>query len=242
MGEHGEHWSLVGRWLCLAGLVLLAPAAQAQCRLALLLALDVSASVDGAEYDLQRDGVARALNAPDIRGAILDDPSGDVALAVYEWSGPRQQTVMLDWMLLDSPARLDQAIAAIHEAKRGWKDFPTSVGYALGYGAGLLERAPPCDRKVIDVSGDGPNNEGFLPEHAYRHFPFAGVTVNGLVITGQQDGAEAFYRSQVLRGPGAFLEIATGFEDFERAMGNKLFREINGLILGQQDRDGHAPG
>jgi hypothetical protein len=245
MGQHGKHGALVTARLAAAALALLAGSAAgavAQCRLALLIAMDVSASVDAREYVLQRDGLARALDAPDIRDAILNDPSGHVALAVYEWSGRTQQTVMLDWTVIDGPARLDAVIAGILGARRGWKDFPTAIGYALGYGAGMLAEAPDCDRQVIDISGDGTNNEGFLPASAYRHFPFQGVTVNGLVIEGQEADVLRFYQTEVLRGPGAFLEVAQGFEEFEAAMARKLFREINGLILGSREVEAWQPG
>ena len=211
---------------------LLAVPAAAQCRLALLLAIDVSASVDEDEYTLQRDGLARALNAPDIREAILTGAPGSVALSIFEWSGRYQQTVMLDWTLIDSPAALDQVVASVASYRRSWRDYPTAVGYALGYAAGLFRSAPACDRRVIDISGDGLNNEGFRPGAAYANFPLDGVTVNGLVIQGVEPGITEFYQREVLRGPGAFLEIADGFEEFEDAMARKLFREVNGMILG----------
>ena len=85
---------------------------------------------------------------------------------------------------------------------------------------------------MIDVSGDGVNNQGFGPDLAYKHFPFDNITVNGLVIEGHDQQVTQYYRREVLRGPGAFLEIAQGFEDFERAMSRKLYREINDLMLG----------
>lgn len=243
MGQYGQHRPLVILRVAAAlAVLLLAQAAQAQCRLALLIGMDVSASVDAREYQLQRDGLARALNAPDVRDAILNDPGGAIAMAVYEWSGRRQQTVMLDWVLIDSPARLDAVIGQIASARRGWKDYPTAIGYALGYGAGMLRDGPVCDRRVIDISGDGTNNEGFPPLNAYRHFPLQDVVVNGLVITSEEPGVVEFYRAEVLHGPGAFLEVARGFEEFEAAMARKLFREINGLILGAREDRTRQPG
>lgn len=243
MGEHGEHGALV-KHLALAALLTLGfvPAAAAQCRLALLLAMDVSASVDGDEYVLQRDGLAQALNQPEIRRAILEGAPGTVALSVFEWSGRYQQTRMLDWTIIDSADTLDRVIAQIASARRSWKDYPTAMGYALGYGAGALKNAPPCDRQVIDVSGDGVNNEGFPPENAYAHFPLDNVTVNGLVIEGVEPGIADFYRQEVLRGPGAFLEIAADFDGFAAAMARKLLREVNGMILGSNEVAPWQPG
>lgn len=225
--------------LCL--IPLLATAAPAQCRLALLLAMDVSASVDAGEYRLQRDGLARALDAPDIRAAFLGGP-GDVALAIYEWSGQNQQTVMIDWTLIDSAAALDRVVAQVSGARRSWKDFPTAIGYALGYASKMFRNAPDCDRRVIDVSGDGTNNEGFLPDRAYARFPLEGITVNGLVIEGVDADIIRFYQTEVLRGPGAFLEIAGDFQGFEAAMARKLLREVNGLVLGTRGGLQWSPG
>ncbi|PJE31906.1 Protein of unknown function [Pseudooceanicola antarcticus] len=216
----------------LALLLLLPRAAAAQeCRLALLLALDVSASVDTEEYALQRDGLAAALNDPDIRQVILLG-GAPVALAAYEWSGRYQQAVILPWMMLGSDADIDRAVARIGGATRSHEGFPTAAGYALGYAAGLLAEAPPCDRQVIDVSGDGINNEGFSPALAYAHFPLAEVTVNGLAVSGPDSAVVSFYEGELIRGPGAFVQVAQGFADFRRAMTLKLFRELNDMRLG----------
>lgn len=225
----------------LTGAALWAGGALAECRLALVLALDVSASVDGADYRLQRDGLAAALDQDVIRTAILRGAPGHVALYIFEWSGRYQQDVMLDWTVLDSDAAIDRAVAAVAGHKRIYKEFPTAIGYALGYAAGRLADGPRCDRKVIDISGDGANNEGFLPESAYEHFPFAGVTVNGLVVQGREPEVLDFYLRHVPRGPGSFVEYADGFEDFENAMSRKLFREINGMVVGDmRDARGSA--
>lgn len=205
--------------------------AEAACRLALLLALDVSSSVDAQEYDLQRKGLAAALNAPDIRHAILASDEA-VALAVYEWSGRHREKLHLDWTFLRNDADITRAAATLADMERETSEFPTALGFALGYGAQVMARAPDCTRKVIDVSGDGINNQGFAPALAYKHFPFHDITVNGLVILGHDTTVLRHYREEVLYGPGAFLEVADGFEDFQRAMERKLFREISDIVLG----------
>ncbi len=228
--------------LCLA---LLAPGwalAQGDCRLALLLALDVSSSVDAQEYRLQKEGVAGALLSPDIQGAILNG-QGSVALAVYEWSGRRQNSVVLDWVTLDSPEAIAGAAATIRAARRSYSRFPTAMGYALGYGATMLARGPVCLRRVIDVSGDGITNDGFWPSLAYRHFPFEGVTVNGLAVLGADPDVYDHYDFEVRHGPGAFVETARGYAGYLRAMERKLFREINDIQVGAGPRRGPgAPG
>lgn len=219
--------------LCAVGL--LAGPAAADCRLALVLALDVSSSVDAAEDRLQRGGLVSALTAPEVKAAFFasEDP---VALAIYEWSGRYNQELLLDWTLIDSPARLLYAAETLARSTRSHNDFPTAMGYALGYGARLLQRAPRCLYNTLDMAGDGQNNEGFGPALAYAEFPFDGVTVNGLVVNGADYEAEtgliAFYQSQVLHGPGAFLEVAQGFEDYERAMRRKLERELAPPVIG----------
>lgn len=220
------------------GAALLAAApARAGCFLALALGLDVSASVDGREYRLQRDGTAAALMAPEVQQAMLGRPGEWVALAVYEWSGRWQQKLVLDWVAIRDAESLAAAAAQVAAARRSFAEFPTAVGYALGFGAGLLARAPDCERRTLDLSGDGINNEGFGPRLAYANFPFGGVTVNGLVIEDRDLRVRDFYVSEVIRGRGAFVEQARGYENFEAAMRRKLVREIGVLVVGG-DTDG----
>jgi hypothetical protein len=236
---------LVRRAAALAAALFWAAAVPAQgaapCRLALVLALDVSSSVDAREYALQRAGLAAALDAPEVRHAILAGGAGTVALAVYEWSGVDQQTLQLGWTRLDTAAAIDRAVAALGAMTRSNSDFPTSMGAALGYAATLLRSAPDCARRVIDVSGDGINNFRFGPREAYRHFPLAGVTVNGLVILGDDPAVRRFYQREVLHGPGAFLVRADGFAGFRAAMTRKLFREVNDTVLGRAGGPRRSP-
>lgn len=226
---------MVIRAALLALSALAAPAGAVECRLALVLAMDVSSSVDAAEDALQRSGLARALLAPNVQAAFL---AGDlpVALAAYEWSGRYNQKLLVDWRLIEGPGDLFAVAEAIGRSKRSHNDFPTAMGYALGYGANLLSRAPACLFRTLDMAGDGENNEGFPPRAAYAEFPFRDVTVNGLVINGADFEGEItlidFYRTQVIRGPGAFIEIANGFEDYERAMRRKLERELRPRVIG----------
>jgi hypothetical protein len=238
VGEHAERRPLV-RLAALLALLWAAPV-QAECRLALVLALDVSASVDAEEYELQRLGLAAALDARDVRDAILQTPGGHVALAIFEWSGRFQQKVQLDWTVLGSDADIDRAVLALGRAERSYEGYPTSIGQALGYAATLLAAAPDCARRVIDVSGDGVNNYGYGPAEAYRHFPLDGVLVNGLVILGNDPAVEPFYRSEVIRGPGAFVEVVDGFDGYGTAMARKLYREISDIMLGARDRPPRA--
>lgn len=232
------------RWVGAAVLVLTAlPAHAVECRLALALALDISSSVDAREDTLQRSGIVAALTSPEVEAAFFaaDLP---VALAVYEWSGRYNQEMVLDWVMIDSPAALLRAAEVVAASKRSHNDFPTAMGYGLGYGAQLLARSPDCLRKTLDMAGDGQNNEGFPPASAYREYPFQGVTVNGLVVNAAdfegEVGLIAFYRGEVIHGPGAFLIVADGFDDFERAMRRKLERELTPPAIGALRQTGNA--
>jgi len=235
MGQHGEHGPLVMRWFGLALVAAaLVPAPAFACRLALLLAVDVSSSIDEAEYRLQRDGLASALLAPGVQKAFLRTPD-PVALSIFEWSGARNQQIVLDWVLIRSRVDLLSAAERLSTTDRKERLFPTSLGSALGFAAGQLQRAPECQRKTLDVSGDGRNNHGFPPASAYRHFPYAGVIVNGLAIGGAEDLPELvdYFSKEVIKGPGAFVEIAFDHSDFERAMRRKLERELQPFAVGQ---------
>lgn len=205
--------------------------AQDQCRLALQLGLDVSASVDAAEYRLQVDGLASALIDPTVVDAFLNGP-GPVALSIFEWSGRFQQEVLVDWVMINTEADLLQIAESVARSTRGHQDFPTALGYALGFAATRFREAPACLFQTLDISGDGQNNDGFPPIAAYEHFPFIGITVNGLAIGGASREIELYYEAEVIYGPGAFVEHAATHADFAETMRRKLERELRSMILG----------
>ena len=185
---------------------------------------------------MQMGGLAAALADPEVAAAIAS--VGGIQMTAFEWSGRYSQTVISDWRfvaLADDVAAFADAVAA---HPRGRDDMPTALGYALGYASGLFGQAPlDCARKVIDVSGDGVNNEGFEPFHAYQAFPLDDVQINGLVIAGADPDPVSFYRREVKRGPGSFVEVATSFGDYEAAMKRKLIREILGGALSEAKMD-----
>lgn len=223
--------------------VAMAPQAQAHghCRLALVLALDVSSSVDAEEYVLQRDGLAAALDDATIRGALLDG-EGHVAMSIYEWSGRRQNAMVSDWVALRDNAAIDALIARLQSTPRSHARFPTAMGYALGYGATLLARGPSCDRRVIDLSGDGKNNDGFSPRLAYANFPFANITVNGLAVLGGDEDVVDYFHREVRHGFGAFVETSEGYQGYREAMTRKLFRELSDRIFSARPVKRAQPG
>jgi hypothetical protein len=243
MGQHGEYRTLVIRATFAIMLALAALPAQA-CRLALVLAIDVSNSVDQTEDQLQRSGLANALIAEDVQAAffISEDP---VSLLVFEWSGRRKQKILYDWHDIRSPIDLIDASETIQNSTRGQNDFPTAMGYALGYAATRLREKPECLAKTIDVAGDGKSNDGFGPAEAYAAFEFDNVTVNGLVVDASiletRQDLVTFFEDEVIRGPASFVEVADGFEDYEDTMRRKLIRELLSQMVGDASQTTHPP-
>lgn len=228
----GEHVLRLALILALTGL----PAAATACRLALVLAIDISSSVDAEEDALQRGGMAAALRDEAVAAAFfaVDLP---VALAVFEWSGRYNQEVILDWRMIEVPGDLAQAATAIERSRRSYNEFPTAMGEALSFAGEMLARGPACLAQTVDMAGDGENNEGPGPEQPYGTPAFAQVTVNGLVVANAadfqtEDRLTAFYQREVLHGPGAFMVVADGFGDYARAIRAKLIREVSPLMLG----------
>ncbi len=216
----------------MAALLLATPVAAQDCRLALLLAVDVSASVDEREHLIQRNGLASALLSPEVQAPLFNGP-GPVALAIYEWSGRFQQDVIAPWRLIETEADLLSMVEALQTAPRTSGEFPTAIGYAIGFASELFAEAPPCLFQTLDIAGDGQNNDGFQPRLAYEHFPLDGVTVNALAIGGASREIEQYFEEHVIRGPGSFVEHALNHDHFEDAMRRKLERELRVMILGQ---------
>lgn len=212
-------------------LFLCATPAFGDCRLALALAADVSRSIDAADYIIQTEGLAAALEDADIRAAIFG-PEGTVALAVYQWSGSTHQELIQPWVILERPEDLDAAIWAIRRATRPERRQATALGEALRYGADLMAKAPPCARRVLDVAGDGRNNEGPSVASIYARDLFDGITVNALAIGEHELDVTRYFRDEVIRGPGAFVEIAPRQTDFPQAIRRKLLRELEGPQIG----------
>lgn len=219
--------------------------AEAACRLALVLALDVSASVDDAEYRLQLLGTAAALVAPSVRAALLDPGSPPVAISAFAWSGPNDQFPLADWTIIDSEAALNDLASRIASRPRDPAiSLRTATGNALLWAEGLMRAEPGCDRRVVDIATDGTFNAGVPPEGVRSGASYADITINGLAVQGSQipdwrDGGTketalaAYLTRSVIRGPGAFVETAQTYADFERAMTRKLERELAGMVLGQ---------
>lgn len=216
-----------------AALVAATPAAATECKLALALALDISSSVNDREYAIQRDGLARAFRTPAVIEAMLTPEGTGVAVAVYEWSGYNQQDVVIPWTLLDSEAAIRALADRLAAHRRPYSDLTTALGKAVEYGARLLGYAPRCARRVLDVSGDGENNDGAGPGRYRAQGKLAGITINGLVITGAVPDPVPYYREHVIQGPGAFLALARDYNDYPAVIIGKLLREMDEqMVLG----------
>lgn len=222
----------------LALLLLPLPLAAGPCRQALALGLDVSGSVDPAEYRLQLDGLAAALTSPAVAQALLTG-GAPVRLMVYEWSGPTDQRRLAGWSEIDSP----DALSNFAERLRGTGRLPaspsTALGTALATGALALGEQAECWRRTLDISGDGVSNTGPRPQDLRDRPEFDGIIVNALVIGNGEGGTRdmpldllSYFEHLVIRGPGAFAEHATDFADYEAAMTRKLLRELEGLVIG----------
>lgn len=227
-------------------LALVAAPAQAGCRLALVLALDVSASVDAAEYRLQVEGMAHALTSPAVSQILFSDPSRPVAISAFVWSGPGDQALVADWTLVTDAGVLTALAARVAAfPRRIVFDGRTAIGSALRQASFLLSIAPPCDRRVVDVATDGRNNAGTDPQDIADSDLFAEVTINGLAIEGGTPAAEAslarYLERRVTRGADSFVETAESYADFEEAMTRKLIRELQDLILGALGPEGRLP-
>lgn len=227
-GRRGGSGALVAGALA-AGIATLAAAvpAAADCALGLALALDVSSSVDENEYALQIQGLADALADDEVKEALLDPGTGEVRIAIYEWSGRWQHALVADWRPMTSLAAIDQLSARVRSAVRSHSDYPTALGHAIGFASKLLDDVKDCERRVLDVSGDGANNDGYEPTTAYRNFPMDDVTVNALVVGGvARPQLVRYFETMVIKGPGAFAEVAQDYGAYAEAMKRKLLREI----------------
>lgn len=219
-------------WLLAAALAVGGHASEAKCRQALALGLDVSGSVDAAEYRLQLDGLAAALTDPEVEAAFLDMPEVPARVAVFEWSGPNAQRLLLDWVEITSPDDLERAADVLRRSMRSLSEPSTALGRAKSFGSALLKTQSECWRHVLDISGDGTSNTGPRPQDVRPN----GVVINALVIGGDRQETDlpalaGYFRTYVIQGADAFVETALGYDDYQAAMVRKLKRELTVLVL-----------
>src|SRR5215217_5072993 len=205
--------------------------------LALVLAVDVSRSMDDDEQRLQRDGFVEAFRSAVVHDAIHRGVLGRIAVVYMEWSGPTEQKVVLPWTVIDGPERALAFSARLAQAPIG-RIFSTSISGAIDYGLRLLgESGVDPFRRVIDVSGDGPNNTGRMVTLARDEAVRQGVTINGLAFMlkrptgyGDIENLDLYYQDCVIGGPGAFIVPVREARHFAEAVRIKLVREIAGVF------------
>ena len=204
-----------------------ARAADEDVDLQLVLAIDSSSSVSMDEYYLQLEGYARAFANPLLSEAIAALPRGRIAVSLFEWSGPGQQVLNFEWRILDGAESTRRFAEELALAPRLVIGGETAIGDALAVAATLLEDAPggPA-RMVVDVSGDGSSNRGLPVSVARAELLARGIVINGLAVTNQEAGLEAYYAREVIGGPGSFVLPAGDYDDFRDVILRKLLREI----------------
>lgn len=230
------------RWLValLAGIALAGPAAAAdsgEVDLELVLAVDISGSMDRDEQILQRNGYMEAITHPDVVEAIRSGLTGTIALTYLEWAGPSAQRVVVPWQMIDGQEAADAFAAALSTAPLGTMRG-TSISGSLMRAASLFDgNGFEGYRKVIDVSGDGPNNMG-LPVLPVRDEVLAlGIVINGLPIMLKQGNSgfgsianlDAYYENCVIGGPGAFIVSVNHPSGLVEGIRRKLIMEIADL-------------
>jgi hypothetical protein len=207
--------------------------------LQLVLAVDVSRSIDEVEAELQRRGYTEALTNQTVIDAILSGEHRRIALCYTEWAGTHYQVVVIDWTLIDSAnaaRRFSEKLAEAPRTSQSW----TAVGAALAFAAQRFDNSGyESKRRVIDISGDGRTNDGPPAEMVRDKLVAQGIVINGLPVMMNRTnfgrppdaGLDKYYEENVIGGPGAFMIAAANFDDFGRAVRSKLIREISGLPM-----------
>jgi hypothetical protein len=233
-----QHFGFLLATLALAVAPLRPLIAAERVDLLLVLAADVSRSVDARKFQLQREGYAAALADPRVLKAITSGPNGRIAVCLIEWSGMTSQKVVIDWTMIDGRKAAQQFGDRLLETPRSFADR-TSISNGISFALAQFPRAPfETRRRTIDVSGDGTNNSGADVHQARDDAVNAGVTINGLAIlsdhplpwnpehTNPPGGLAHYYRENVMGGPGAFVMEAKDFDSFGQAIINKLIAEV----------------
>ncbi len=215
-----------------------APRANEPVDLLLVLAADVSRSVDHAKFQLQREGYAAAISDKRVLEAISSGRHRRIAICFIEWSGVNAQQIVVDWTMIGDEVSARKFGDQLLELRRSFAER-TSISGGIDFSMLQLERAPfTAARRTIDISGDGTNNSGRDVTAARDAALAKGVTINGLVIlserpmawnpehTNPPGGLVSYFRDNVIGGPGAFVISAENFEAFGQAIVKKLVAEI----------------
>ena len=203
----------------------------------LILAIDVSGSIDEEEAALQRRGYLAALVDPQVLRAISGGEKRKIGLTYIEWAGYHYQRVIVDWAAISDKASAENFVAKVAQVPVSTERW-TSISGAIEFAMKRFEVSPyRGTRRVIDISGDGRNNTGRDLGEVRREALDRGIIINGLPIvndrptrwgTPPERDLDLYYRDFVIGGPGSFYIVADGFQAFANAIRTKLVREISG--------------
>ena len=200
--------------------------------LELVLAIDVSSSVNEEEYILQMKGFAEAFRHPAVVAVIESLGSKGMVVTLIQWSGADTYVQVIDWTRINGRASAEAFAGQIENAPRLIEGGATAIGDAMLFARALIElNGYNGTRRTVDVSGDGIANQGKQPAVARALLNAENITVNGLAILNEEPRLGAYYKAGVVGGPNAFLVTATDFEDFARAIRIKLITEIDGPLI-----------
>jgi uncharacterized protein DUF1194 len=194
--------------------------------LALILAIDVSGSVNAERWELQRRGYEAAFNSPEVLQSITSGPHKAIAVTMVEWSGQSHQRQVVEWTVVEDELSAATFASLMAEAPRVYSDW-TSISAALDFAVPLFRNSGVTpSRNVIDVSGDGVNNQGRQINDARDDALAKSIVINGLPILSEYDGLDGYYQDHVIGGAGAFMEVVKDYSTFSKAVLSKLVREI----------------
>ncbi len=191
------------------------------------MAIDVSQSIDAAEYRIQTEGMADALLDPEVADALI---AGQIALSVVQWSGRNDQVVSLPWTQIRTQDDLNRFAQAARTMRRAFVMSSTGVGAMLRFAQAQFANAPTCARQVIDVSGDGNDNAGTSPEQARREAEAAGIMINALAIEGIGVAVTNFYEQSVIT-EGGFVMTSRGHSAYADTLKRKIRREVSQALF-----------
>lgn len=201
---------------------LLGGGAARACDLALLLAVDVSGSVDRQEYRIQMGGLAAALRDGIVADALVSQQAN---VALVQWTGATRQRQTIPWSPMLSHADVLNFADQVDRNERVWRNYSTAIGEAIAVSRAAFADVPHCTRRVIDVSGDGVSNEGITPDTQRAALNADQIILNALAIETDQTDLTAYFFENLITGPGAFVMTANGFADYPVQIKRKLQRE-----------------
>jgi hypothetical protein len=194
----------------------------------LIIAVDVSGSIDMGEFQLQRQGYVKALTDKRFLNAIKGGDHQAIAVGYFEWTGPGMDAPVYDCTVIHTDADAQALAKQIGSTPRLLYGGGTGVGEAIYASMAMHDRCGAVpDRRVIDVSGDGRNNRGRRAGPARDEAVKRGITINGLAIINEEPDLETYYRAEVMGGQGSFVAVVDDFESFEEAVIAKLVREVS---------------